>query len=141
MSRSCRAGWCGSVAVSLLLSAVGCGGKKGDLPTTFKVQGTVVYEEDSKPMVSGSVQFEPIDGPAGSTACVGTTQANGNFEMRTIRDNAEAPGVPEGSYRVRLTPPMGADQRDRSVVLPGPFKVEPNDSNLFKFTVPGKSTP
>ena len=122
------------------LSVSACSGSKNaDLPKTFAVKGKVVYQEDGQPLVDGSLQLEPIDSSPGSIAHVGTTQADGRFEISTLKDNTKVPGTPEGSYRIRITPRMGADQKDNSVVLPGPYKVEPRDENTFNRSLPGKA--
>jgi hypothetical protein len=142
MFRMCRFHCLYSLLAALVcLSAGGCSGeKKVELPKTFAVRGKVV-NEGGHPMVDGSLQLEPIDGPAGSTAIVGSTGEDGRYEISTIKDNAKVPGAPEGSYRIRVTPRMGADQKDNSVVLPGPYKVEPNDNNTFDLTIPGPAAP
>jgi hypothetical protein len=127
---------------AVFLSVSACSGNKPvDLPKTFAVKGKVVYQEDGQPMADGALQLVAIDGPTGATALVGSTREDGHFEISTIKDNTKVPGAPEGSYRIRVSPRMGADQKDNSVVLPGPYKVEPNDNNTFDLTIPGKAPP
>lgn len=131
---------CWLLVLTSCLTMSACSGKKTvDLPKTFAVKGKVVYQEGGRPMGEGTLQLEPLDIPAGPIALVGTIQADGSFTLHTINENAKLPGAPEGSYRIRVIPSMGADQQDNSVVLHGPYKVEPHDNNTFNLTIPGKA--
>jgi hypothetical protein len=130
------------VVALVCLPLVGCSaGRNADVPQTYPVRGKVINKEDGKPLADAAVHFEAIDTPGGAIAVVGTTGPDGRFVISTIRDNAKVPGAPEGSYRIRVSPRMGEDQRDNSVLLPGPYKVESKDANEFDLTFPPPAPP
>jgi hypothetical protein len=79
-----------------LTAATGCGRVK------YPVDGKVAYK-DGSPCTGGLVVFESFD-PEVKTSSRGHIQADGTFFMST---HHERDGVPEGRYRVSVTPLIG----------------------------------
>ena len=77
-----------SVAVAIVLTAAGCGGKNG--LSLVPVEGTVTYQKT--PLGHGTVVFTPREGTPGPQA-VGQIQPDGSFRMKTAgRDGVVAGG-------------------------------------------------
>jgi hypothetical protein len=79
------------LSVSLLLFAVGCGGKN----TTIPVTGTLLWD-DGKPVVGASISFVPVGGGKQRSANGGTGK-DGAFELTTFRPGD---GAFPGEYTV-----------------------------------------
>jgi hypothetical protein len=126
LSSSIRTGrwFCGAILLALL--ALGCGGKKSELPKTYQVTGTVSGDS----VAGGAVQLTPLAENA-SFSVSGDINADGTFSLSTIMDSQRKSGVPEGEYRVTIIKPIPKDQRTAPpVVLPEPFRVEAKDNAL-----------
>src|SRR5438046_90309 len=82
--------------VAALLATAGCGAGK------YPVEGKVVYK-DGSPCTGGMVLFESLDSKV-KTSSRGFIQKDGSFHMSTEHDKD---GVPEGHYRVMVTPVYG----------------------------------
>ncbi len=102
----------------LSLSLCGCGKSP---PPWGRLAGTITL--DKKPAKEVTVLF---DNPAKGISLTATTNANGEYVMRS----AEVPGLPVGEYRIAILPTYH-DVPHQGLKLLGP-KPEPN------FSVPKK---
>jgi len=84
-----------SILLATALLAAGCA-KSGD--TLVPVSGHVTV--DGKPAAGAAVVFHPADGNPNGTHPVGQVDADGNFQLTTIRSGD---GAAPGEYRVTLT--------------------------------------
>lgn len=90
--------WLGVAVMALtLIPAAGCGGR-GKYP----VEGKVVFR-DGSPCTWGLVMFDSLEAEV-KTSSRGHIQKDGSFFMSTEQ---EKDGVPEGRYRVCVTPLFG----------------------------------
>jgi hypothetical protein len=124
-----RCPWAALTALALA-AAVGCGGKK-----MCPVEGRVIYK-DGAPCTWGLVIFEPLGEPdlELKVSARGHIQKDGSFRMSTY---SEYDGVPEGRYRVLITPLIGVPGASGT-----PIHVKyrrPETSPLEYTVVPGKN--
>jgi hypothetical protein len=89
--------------VVLMVMAAGCG-KSGD--ALVPVTGRVLV--DGKPAAGAAVVFHPADGTGDGTHPVAQVDANGEFQLTTIRSGD---GAVPGEYRVTLTRYVSAPRR------------------------------
>lgn len=125
------------LGLAVLLGLIGCSKPADTLPPLHPVKGTV--KRGMQPLQDCLVRFrtEPPDARLIITAA---TDANGRFEASTItiEGNVRKPGAPEGSYRVTIDLPLGADQSGGGTVeLVAPQKVVAGE-NAFEFDVAKK---
>jgi hypothetical protein len=120
------------------------------LPTTYPVQGKVVYQ-DGKPVQGGSIWFQPEENAHVSTS--GEIQPDGTFTLSSSMAGGHAQGAIAGSYRVTVTidlakssvkgsagsssesaasPPMARRVLPQlvSVMLPETYTVTAGDNNF-----------
>ena len=79
---------------SLLAFCVGCGKEMNTNPATYKVRGTVTYQ--NKPVAGASVLFNKLDKSRGA---VGKTDDQGIYQLTTYALND---GALPGEYRVQI---------------------------------------
>jgi len=88
-----------ALAVWLLLGLCGC---ESDQPALVEVTGRVTLQGQG--LTAGSITFHPTaDNPFQSDAPSSQLQLDGSFRMRTW---PWGDGVPQGSYRVTLSPEL-----------------------------------
>jgi hypothetical protein len=97
------------LACSLLsVAALGCG--NSDYPELVEVQGTVTL--GGKPLAKATVEFRPLDETV--RGGVGTTDAQGRYELTYVRD---LKGAPLGNYKVIIStasdPETGNETKER----------------------------
>jgi hypothetical protein len=121
----------------LALAPVACRSGASSLPPTYKVTGSVTFE-DGKPVTGGAVQFAPVNDTTFSAS--GDINSEGNFTLSTVQGNEKRSGVPEGEYRVTVLLPIGSDQRAvPPVVLAQTYRVEAKDNHFaIEIPPPGK---
>lgn len=87
------------IASAAALLVVLCGGCDQSRPKLVKVQGNVTV--GGKPVASGFVTFEPLDGGVVTTgrSSTGTLDANGFYRLSTF---TAADGAPPGEYLVSV---------------------------------------
>ena len=91
----------------LSLALAGCpGGASRDLPDLVPAGGTVTL--DGEPLSGANVTFIPAGSTAG-TACFGSTDASGRYE---IAADAENKGAPKGEFKVAITKWVTEDGSD-----------------------------
>jgi hypothetical protein len=119
----------------LALALPACAGPKEPLPKTYAVTGQVRFAGGG-PVPGGLVQFRATrDSPY---TILGHVKPDGGFTLETrLSDGRKAAGAPEGTYRVTVLPPSGADQGTAVTEFPETYTVKPEDGNVFRFTVPG----
>jgi hypothetical protein len=89
----------GALSVWLLLGLCGC---ESDRPVLVEVTGRVTLRGQG--LTAGSITFHPTaDNPFQSDAPSSQLQLDGSFRMRTW---PWGDGVPQGSYRVTLSPEL-----------------------------------
>jgi hypothetical protein len=129
----------GLVATAVVIAA-GCNSAP-PLPQTYSATGTVVYLGE-QPMKGGSIQFSLADEPL--MRVVSEIGVDGTFTLRTVKDNSNAAGAPEGEYVVTVQPPSADDSRGGiqgghkgvpSIALTKKYKVEAKQ-NTFKIVLP-----
>ena len=91
-------------------------------------------------MTGGSIVF--LSTAEASAGVVAEIQADGSFNLRTIKDNEQAAGAPAGEYHVIIRPPLlpGADLMDAhrgmpEIKLQRTYRVEAKE-NTFRLEVP-----
>jgi len=113
-------------ALPALLLLAGCGG-----PKTYPVEGKVTFP-DGTPLKGGLVTFSPKDPNAPRVGSRGEVGEDGSFRMSTHRPGD---GVPEGAYRVAVSPPTAGPDADK----PRPPLIDPKftdfDTSELEFTV------
>ena len=114
------------VAVLVALASVGCG-ESG--PKTYPVSGTVTLSSGD-PLVGGTVSMTSLDN---SLSATGRTDARGRFAMGTF---GSGDGVPRGTYRAVILPPVGADADAPQPAMFNPRYSRYETSGL-EFTVEG----
>lgn len=103
------------VACSLLLLATGCGGKE---KTYGQVGGRVVSA--GKPVVEAVVLFED---PTQHLFIQATTDKDGYYQF----DKLPGGGLPVGSYRIAVQPPVEEIKTGEPIPPPKPFpKIDPS---------------
>jgi hypothetical protein len=127
-----------AMLVAPVLGATGCSASK--LPKTYPAVGTVY--EGGQPLKGGSIQFLATGRP--EVGVIGEIKSDGTFELRTIKDNEQAKGAPEGEYHVTIRPAlpphlahdvMAAQKGMPEIKLTATVKVEPKE-NTFKIELP-----
>lgn len=98
------------IVAAVILFVAGCGG-----PKKYPVDGTVVYEEDGKPVKNVMVVTEPKDPEAPRMTARGITNDEGYFVLGT---ELEGDGVVEGLQMVLVNPPPRPEETDRNVLPP-----------------------
>lgn len=97
-----------SVFILILTAGLaGCGGR------THPVSGRVVFKEDGKPAVGGTVEFEPLDSSA-KVSAKGVIDGDGRFQLTTYSAND---GAIVGEHRVLVIPSVlkpGVEERART---------------------------
>ena len=122
MSSSQR--WCPLVPTVLVLALLGGCGRR---IATYPVRGTVTLV-NGEPLAGGTVSMESADN---SISATGTTDAQGRFAMSTLESGD---GVPRGTYRAVILPPMGADP-DRPTPMPFDPKYTRYETSGLEFTI------
>jgi hypothetical protein len=123
---------------ALFLAAVSipaCGGRD-DMPPLHSVTGKVL--RNGQPVSGGALAFRNVNEQA-VIIVRGQVREDGTFQLTTIKGRTEAPGAPEGVYRVTYSSPK-MDKLDRStfpVTSEETYKVEAK-TNEFTFDVGGK---
>jgi hypothetical protein len=82
---------------------------------TIPVKGIV--RMDGKPLANARIVLHPVDERAGIPRPVGTSDANGAFELRTY---SASDGAPEGDYRATIScrGPFQGKEEDRDELAP-----------------------
>lgn len=96
------------IAAVVAGAAAGCGGKQNPLGRQ-PIRGSVAL--DGKPLESGSIRFEPVDG----RTMTGSYIKDGAFEL------PDENGLPVGAYKVSISSPW----RDPSLPQPSPGEPSP----------------
>lgn len=93
-----------SLGILSLALLSGC----GDGVDTHPVSGTITL--DGTPIQGASVTFQPVEGGTGMPA-VGTTDANGKYQLTDMRSDDVGSGAEAGEYRVGVLwyKPTGED--------------------------------
>ena len=86
----------------------GCGGS--DRPVTHPVSGRITM--DSKPVADANVGFHPVK--VGTPPAVGTTDADGNYQLTTFNTND---GAIASQYTVTVSKKTGGGMADEEVDL------------------------
>jgi hypothetical protein len=102
-------------AFLLLIGTSGCGTKY------YPVSGEVVFS-DGTPLRGGMVFFHPADAHI-KTSAQGEIQSDGTFQLTTA---VKGDGVPEGRYRVTVTPPLPLKREGKG---PPPPQIDPRYAN------------
>lgn len=91
------------------IGVMGCGTRSSGpkLRDPVKVKGVVAL--DSQPLSDAMVFFVPDGGKEMGNGATGVTDANGTFELVTLKGNAKKPGAIPGSYRVSISRLVGPD--------------------------------
>jgi hypothetical protein len=111
--------------LSLLpMGLVGCGPA---LPKTYPASGSVVYQSGKPIKGGGSIQFLSADDP--TLRIYGEIKPNGSFVLRTVKDNEQAPGAPQGEFAVTIQPrgdaaPIAATQKQKIQAGENQMKIE-----------------
>lgn len=125
----------------LLLAAFACLGADGcssqtTIPKTYAVKGRVVYK-DGQPVKNAYIEFRQSGGS--TLRAGGNVDDNGEFTLNTSQEDRKAPGAPEGTYQVVVTPKYSGDQTQQAAPIPmtapKEYKVEANDNNVLVITV------
>lgn len=97
------------IVVACATGVIGCGGSSGPkLPDPVKVSGVVAL--DSQPLPSAMVFFVPEGGKEMGNGATGITDANGTFELVTVRGKGrKTPGAVPGNYKVWISRLVGPD--------------------------------
>lgn len=74
----------------------GCGGNDSKKPSVYPVTGNVKMH--GAPLANATVAFAPVQ--QGQTTAVGTTDAQGNFQLTTYEFGD---GAAEGTYKIIIT--------------------------------------
>ena len=119
------------VGLFILGGLAGCG--KG----MRSVEGDVTFK-DGQPLKGGMVIFEPMNPQAQNISPRGDIGEDGKFQMSTF---AAGDGVPEGQYRVYLTPPLPANPNDIGRVKFVPAKYESPETSGLTFEVTSTKKP
>ncbi len=91
-----------SVLTLATLFCVGCGhGKPDGIPKLSQTKVTV--QKAGAPVVEANVFLVPDGAPSGSWSVSGKTDAMGVATIKTMQGDWEAPGAPEGNYKIYLT--------------------------------------
>ena len=91
-----------SLLMLATLFCVGCGPKKPDgIPKLNQTKITV--QKAGAPVVEANVFLVPDGAPSGSWSVSGKTDAMGVAVIKTMQGDWEAPGAPEGNYKIYLT--------------------------------------
>jgi hypothetical protein len=122
-----------------LAVCLGCsGGGSSQLPSTYKVTGTVVFK-GGKPVTGGAIQFSPVSDTSFTVS--GDVADDGSFTLSTVKGAERVSGAPEGEYRVTVLLPLPADQKAiPGITLPKNYRVEPKD-NTFTIEITPPSRP
>ncbi len=127
------------LAIIPMLAMSGCG--KSALPKTYPAAGVAVFENGAT-LKGGSLTF--INVGQATAIVIGEIHSDGSFHLRTVKDNEQAPGAPEGEYEVtvRLPPRPGAEVLEAhkgtpAIKLAKTYRVEPKE-NTFKIEVPAE---
>jgi hypothetical protein len=104
-----RSRWC--VALLLLFGVLGCGS------SNYPVRGKVTFP-DGTPLTEGMVVFE-TKGDGAAVTARGEIQADGSFELGTLKPRD---GAPAGTYRVLISPKTDPNAVDKR---PGPPPFDP----------------
>jgi hypothetical protein len=112
-------------ALLMLVGLAGCG------PRMVPVEGQVVFK-DGKPLTGGVVSFDLLGAAAPGVAARGDIGPDGRFRLTT---STAGDGVPEGTYRVAVAPPLPArvDDLGKERIIPDKY-LDPRTSGL-EFTV------
>jgi hypothetical protein len=115
-----------SALIVVLTGLIGCGPA---LPKTHPASGMVVYQDGRPIKGGGTIQFVSADDP--TLRISGEIKPNGSFVLRTVKDNEQAPGAPQGEYDVTVQPrgdvaPIAATQKQ---------KIHPGE-NQMKIEIP-----
>lgn len=109
----------------LAVANLGCG--KGSGPPTFPVGGTATLEQADPNVLAGHTIEFVLDGDP-AVRSFAEIQANGSFELASLRDGAVYSGALAGTYRVRLI--LSDDNPDvqRKLIK----TIDPSSFNLEK---------
>lgn len=131
MSISCVRS-CLGFSLALTLGIMGCG-PTVELPKTYPVKGKVTVKGSNQALGGGSIEFINTNGQGPNA--LGDLGTDGTFELRTTVAQAKESlkGAVEGTFKVKITPPMGADQQIFPYDVPKTAKVEAKDLNEFTF--------
>jgi hypothetical protein len=93
------------------MGVAGC--RQSDAIKTYPVKGKVVFKGTGEPaarLAGGYVVFELVT-DAGKVFAQGKIEEDGTFALGSIINNKGADGALPGEYRVRVTPPLDAENR------------------------------
>ena len=101
-----------SVLLLAALFCVGCGPKKPDgIPKLNQTKITV--QKSGSPVVNANVFLVPDGAQAGSWSVSGKTDQTGVAIIKTMQGDWEAPGAPEGNYKIYLTKFVEIEEPER----------------------------
>lgn len=114
-----------TAALLVSIGVCGCGARY------YPVSGEVVFK-DGTPLRGGLVFFHAVDEHV-KTSAQGEIQSDGTFQLTTA---VKGDGVPEGRYRVTVTPPLPLKREGKGQPPPqiDPRYENPDTSGL-EFTV------
>jgi hypothetical protein len=126
------------LAMLAVCCQLGCGSaKKGNLPSTHEVKGTVV-SADGKPLPGGMIELRTTEGRP--LSALGTIQSDGTFTLTTMIDGEKLPGAVAGAHQVTVMPTPADTQSVQAVMqpvpVPAPVQVKPGDGNELKIQLP-----
>ena len=87
------------LCVGVMITIAGCG---ASTPPTTPITGTVTY--DGEPLEGATITMTPEAGSTGSRSASGTSDASGNFIIKTVfPDGSTGDGAVAGSYTIRVS--------------------------------------
>ena len=138
MSRSLQPLRTACLAVALAWLG-GCGKSTPQPPeppvATFPVVGKVVYKgdgDDIERLERGEVWFQSTTDP--KLQALGRLSDDGSFRMTMLLDDKTYAGVPAGTYKVCVLPPLDEERQPKRNLLAAKY-TDPDRSGL-KVTVP-----
>jgi hypothetical protein len=104
-------------AALVLLGAAGCGGAPPKIEGT-PVRGKVVYKGKGNVAVlaSGKVRLRSESDP--NLVVVGTIEEDGTFVLGAAAPGKQPGGVPAGTYKARIEPPVDDEDSARRLLRP-----------------------
>ena len=115
--------------VPAILVALSILGGCGRGITTYPVRGAVTLS-NGEPLAGATVSMEAVDRSVSATA---QTDAQGRFALGTLKPGD---GVPPGTYRAVVQPPMGADP-DQPAPMPFHPKYTRYETSGLEFEITG----
>jgi predicted transglutaminase-like cysteine proteinase len=112
----------------IVLVVAGCSGSK--MPSLNRVKGHVT--RNGTPVEFVSIHLVP-ETEMPDFSVMGLSDASGDFDVYTLerRTNRRKSGAPEGTYSIRVVPPM--DEKQHAVpefTVPQKFAVQKGDNTL-----------